>query len=377
LRALLLPIPPTLSDDIYRYIWDGRVFAAGMDPYGFSPDAIELEALRDELWERLPHREVATVYPPAALSLFSIASRSPSPLIALKAMLVLAELIACWLLWRLAIRLGRNPGDVGWFAWNPLVTLEVAGMGHIDALGLPFILLTLLWLLPRRLERWRWGAMFTAAGAILVKIVPIVCVPLWAMTSRRPARFIVGAGALTALIALPVMTRNGVPSGLVQYGVSWEFNGPLYEPLWRLLEWIDTPAAVAAGLDQLKEMTGRHELWNRFYPFNYPRLHAKLLLAGLLGFVALWTLKSRDVVDGTGRLFGTIVLISATVYPWYLLWVLPWAALYRRTSWLALSALLFLSYLPQLTEIELIPFVYALIWGPFFALLGREWWVSR
>ena len=67
LRVIALPLPPTLSDDIYRYVWDGKVIGAGLNPYLLAPQAADLEPLRDELWDRLPHREVETVYPPVAL----------------------------------------------------------------------------------------------------------------------------------------------------------------------------------------------------------------------------------------------------------------------------------------------------------------------
>ena len=133
LRLLLVPLPPTLSDDTLRYIWDGKVVRAGFNPYLLAPEAPELEALRDELWERMPHKEVPTVYPPLALALFSAASVLPRPLIGVKILLCLVELAGCWLLIGLARRLGVGAGRAIWYCWNPLVSLEVAGMGHVDA----------------------------------------------------------------------------------------------------------------------------------------------------------------------------------------------------------------------------------------------------
>ena len=74
LRLLLLPLPPSLSEDVERYVWDGRVLTAGWNPYQLAPEASELTPLRDSLWERLPHKEVPTVYPPLAEGLFSLFS---------------------------------------------------------------------------------------------------------------------------------------------------------------------------------------------------------------------------------------------------------------------------------------------------------------
>jgi len=159
-----------------------------------------------------------------------------------------------------------------------------------------------------------------------------------------------------------------VPPGLVTYGVSWEFNGPLFEPLWRLLDAAGAAPALARGVDHLKSLTGIHQGLNPVYPYLYPQFLAKLLLAaGMAAAVAL-SLRERDPVAGTGRLFGRLLLCSATVYPWYLLWVLPWAALRRDAAWLALSGLILLSYLPQFAGVALWPWVYLGIWGPFFAL---------
>lgn len=303
--------------------------------------------------------------------MFSIASRAPQPVLFLKAMLALADLFACWLLWRLAIGLDRPPGAVAWYAWSPLVSLEVAGMGHVDALGVPLLVATWL-LLVSGTARGRWASAASAAGAVLVKIVPILCLPIWARASRRPLRYGVVMGALCAGIALPTMLRHGIPSGLVRFGVSWEFNGPVYEPLWRALDVVGSTGWVESGLDWAKAAGGDHDFWNRFYPLNYARLHAKLLLLIVFAISAVGVYRIRDPVDATGRLLGLVVLVSATVYPWYLLWVLPWAALYRRHSWWVLSALIPLSYLPQITEIPLVPWVYAAIWLPFFALLLLE-----
>lgn len=371
-RALLVPVPPSLSDDVYRYVWDGRVLAAGLDPYAHSPDAAELAHLRDDLWQRLAHRDVATVYPPLSLAVFSIAARTPAPVLAVKLALVLADLIACYLLWCLAIRRAAPPGAVAWYAWSPLVTLEVAGMAHVDALGVPFVVLTWLWLAAGG-RRATWGAAASAAGAVLVKLVPLIAVPVWARASRRPIRYLVASGLLSAAIALPVMARDGmIPSGLVRYGVSWEFNGPVYELLWRALDAAGSADWIEGRLDAIKQASGEHERWNRFYPYNYARLHAKLVLLVLLGVAALAALRERDPVIATGRLFGAALVLSATVYPWYLLWVLPWAALERRRSWLTLAATLPLCYLPQFTEIELVPYVLAAIWLPFFALLALD-----
>ncbi len=371
LRVLLLPLPPTLSEDALRYLWDGKVAGAGLNPYLLEPDAPELVPLRDLDWQRLPHRQVPSVYPPLAMAVFSIAARLPAPLLALKSLLAAADLATCVLLLALARRRGLPIGRVVWYAWNPLVSLEVAGMGHVDALGVTAVAATvaLLTMRPRRAA----AAATAAAAAILAKLVPLLALPAFARQSGRPWLFAAVCLGLVAVACVPVaVATGGVPPGLVAYGVQWEFNGPLWEPLWRLLDRVEASALVEQALDAIKQATGAHDFWNRFYPYNYPQLLAKLILApGLLVVVALaW--RRRDPVAAAGVLFGGLPLFSATVYPWYLLWALPWAALCRQPAWLALAALAPLSYLPQVTGVPLMPWVFLGVWLPFAAVLAAR-----
>lgn len=374
LRILLLPLPPTLSDDVHRYVWDGRVLLAGFNPYRLAPEDPELVPLRDEQWQLLPHRDVPTVYPPLAQALFSIAASAPGPVLLIKALLAVVDLGSCWLVLTLARRWRLPAGAALWYAWNPLVTVEIAGMGHVDGLGVAAALLaTYLLAGPTRRPV---AAAAAAAAAVLAKLVPAVALPIWARQGGRPMQFLIAALAMTAACLLPLaITTGGPPPGLVEYGVSWEFNGPLFEPLWRSLDRLEIPSAVHAGLDRLKNRTGAHGFFNRLYPWNYPQFLAKLLLAAglLITLICAWRL--QDPLRSLRRAFGAVIVFSATVYPWYALWVLPWAALSRHVAWLALSGLLFLSYLPQHADATLYPGLFLLIWLPFLALLpaSRRW----
>lgn len=378
LRLTLLPLPPSLSDDLLRYVWDGRVVAAGQNPYRWAPEAPELISLRDERWRRMPHKEVPTVYPPLALGAFSIAATTPWPLATLKSILVAADLLTCLLLVRLADHRNLPRHRILLYAWNPLVVLEVAGMGHVDALAVAGAVAAVTWLAAPRPRPVAAGAA-TAVG-ILAKLGPLAALPLWARHASRPVRFLVVAGGLTAVLTVPVVLSLGrVPPGLVSYGVDWEFNGPLYEPLWRVLDAVEVDDRAARALDAYKQATEQWTRWNLLYPWFYPQFFAKALLGLLaLGVIARSAFE-RDLLAGTRRLFGGLLLVSATVYPWYLLWVLPWAALTGTAAWIVLSASLLLVYVPQHSGFELFPGWFLLAWLPFWATLvtgyaRRRWW---
>jgi hypothetical protein len=375
IRLLMLPLPSTLSDDIQRYLWDGKVATSGINPYLHEPNAPEVRALRDEAWKRLDHRQVPTVYPPLALGLFSVSTHLPMPAVALKVLLTLFDLAVCLLLLVLARAEGRPTSRVAWYAWNPLVSLEVAGMGHVDAMGVACMVLLAVCLSRR--PRWVSGAASAAAGGVLAKLVPLVGFPVWARQSGRPVLFLSIALGVTLMTLVPVaVSSGGVPAGLVTFGVDWEFNGPIYEPLWRLIDRLEIPSAVSGLLDSLKIRTDEHDFWNQFYPFNYPQLWAKLVLGvGLL--VALGVAVVRQLpLAGMLWIFGSVVLFSATVYPWYLLWILPWAALAGNRAWLVASATVLLSYIPQFREVTLFPWIYLAVWVPPFLLWTRSRWSS-
>ena len=394
LRLPLLPLPLTLSDDALRYLWDGKVAAAGLNPYALPPAAEKLTFLRDEVWRRLPHRGVQTVYPPLAIAAFSIAARLPNPILAWKAMAAAADLAGCALLLALARRLGLPLARTVWYAWNPLVAIELSGMAHVDALGVAACLAAVLCLVPpmhrpdtpdpRPAPSWMAAGIFSAAG-VLAKLAPITVLPMWSRQSGNAARMLAVAGGLVVAAFLPVLAATGgVPPGLLTYAVSWEFDGPVFEPLWRLLDAAGAAPLAARLLDAAKRLTGEYTRWNPIYHYLYPQFLAKVLL-GLAALAVIVASVARPEggfsrhrlgpAAATGWLLGAMLLLSATVYPWYVVWVLPWAALYRHTAWRALSGLILLSYLAQRGGVPLMPWVFAGIWVPFGALLimGRRW----
>ncbi len=370
LRLLLVPLPPTLSDDVLRYLWDGKVVTNGSNPYALVPDAVELSGLRDERWERMPHRDVEAVYPPFALGLFSIAASAPRPEIAWKVLLVAVELVGAGFFLAWGRRRGIGDERLALYLWNPLVTLEVAGMGHVDGAGVALLMIG-VWALDRRPV----AAAVALAGAVLVKLVPLALLPFWARRAARRRSFVLTVVLLLAAVLVPLFASvGGAPPGWVRFGVSWEFNGPLYEPLWRGFDRVDADLLVKGGLDRLKSATGRHEFWNRFYPGVYPQLLAKGVLAlGLCFWLArLWRDRSASLAAVTGRSFAAVILFSATVYPWYLLWVLPWAAAALHPGWLLLTATIQLSYLPQHLALPLFPWLFSAIWIPPLVLSWRR-----
>jgi hypothetical protein len=199
MRAMLVPLEPALSTDMYRYLWDGRVQAEGINPYVHTPEASELEHLRDEDWGPINRKWARTIYPPIAQASFLgahvLGLRSTT---SWKALISAVDVAAIALL-VLALRAaGRDPRWCLAYAWNPLPIMAFGLSGHVDSLVVVLVMAaTLLW--------WRRSAIGTgvllglAAG---VKLFPLLLVVAFArMRDGRwrwgPALTVAGASAAT------------------------------------------------------------------------------------------------------------------------------------------------------------------------------------
>ena len=142
-RLSLLFFPPYLSDDIYRYVWDGRVQAAGINPYRYIPADAALEQLRDqEIYPRINRRDYArTIYPPMSEAVFFLTTRISETVTWMKATMVLFEALAVWALAQLLTSFGLPRQRILLYAWHPLVVWEFAGSGHADSIAIAFIAL--------------------------------------------------------------------------------------------------------------------------------------------------------------------------------------------------------------------------------------------
>src|ERR1041385_4415487 len=174
-RASILFAPPYLSDDIYRYIWDGRVQAAGINPYRYVPAAPELVQLRDnDIYPKINRREYAhTIYPPVAQLVFLLTTRISETVVWMKLTMGIFELVTIWAIAQLLQLLGRPRQLLLLYAWHPLVVWEFAGSGHLDAIFICFMALAFLaW--QRKSDV---GAGFALACATLSKLFPVVLLP--------------------------------------------------------------------------------------------------------------------------------------------------------------------------------------------------------
>lgn len=336
LRVPFLLTEPTLSDDVYRYVWDGRVQNAGINPYLHAPEARELAPLRDERYPGINNKDIPTLYPPLMQVFFAAVTSVSSSVLAMKTALVLAELGMVVLLFAMLSRLGSDPLSAVVYAWSPLAVVEVAGSGHNDVLAV-WLLLGALWALHRSHDV---VSMALLAGSGLGKVLGFALAPLF-VRAVRPRAFLAMAGVTLAL-AWPYREAGALAfRGLREYGLRWRGNDSLFHGLvW--LTGSENDAKLVAG---------------------------SILVALVLTLVAI----GAQPLRACHVTIGAVLLLTATVHPWYLIWIVPFLCFYPSPAWMYLTLGVALSYhSAYLSEPgrpwEDLLWVKVLEYGPFFAL---------
>ena len=285
-RVPLVLAPTHPLADVSRYVWDARVARAGLSPYAVVPSDPAAAHLRtSESWP-LNNPDVASPYPPFAQIFFLAATAFQESALAIKWGLLLCEALLAFALWRWLVAIGASPGWLLGYLWNPLVSIEIARNGHVDALGALCLVLAALALVQRRPLL---GAVAFAL-AVAVKPLPIVLAPLlWRRISLRDLA--AGAAVLVALY-LPFWEGDQLPTGPVAEVVRrFRFNGPVFASV-----------ASAAG----------------------PAAATGLAIAAGLA-VAVWARRRRPLGAPAAWAWpmAAALLCSPLVYPWYLVWLAP------------------------------------------------------
>jgi hypothetical protein len=281
-----LRMPPDLDDDIYRYVWDGRVQRLGYDPYVVVPSDPAFSGLHTSETRRLNHPDLPSPYPPGAELFFRAVTAIHDSTFALKAAFVLCDLAIVLVLLDILRRSGQGRHWVLAFAWHPLLATGVAGGGHVDILG-ALLLLVSFAALGRR---WRAVAAVAFGLAVAVKLLPIVLLPLY--WKRVRVRDAILATIVVGLLYVPFLRRGWIPIGsLGTYVQRFRFNDPVFATLERVAapQLVVGVAALVGLLIAIGLRSGSPALSS--HAFAWP-------MAGSL-------------------------LCAPVVYPWYLLWMLP------------------------------------------------------
>lgn len=220
-RLVVVAAPPLMSTDLYRYVWDGRVQAAGINPYRYLPSDPALAGLRDSgtgpaaIYPNINRADTApTIYPPAAQLLFAAIGVTASSVWTMKGVMLALDVVAGLCAWRLLIAAGRPEAWVLVWALNPLIIREFAGAGHVDAAAAAASGAAML-LAAHRRPGWAGAAL---GVAVLCKLLPAALGPaIWRPRSwRSPAACIAVMAAGYAVYASAGWRVFGYLSGYAQ-----------------------------------------------------------------------------------------------------------------------------------------------------------------
>jgi alpha-1,6-mannosyltransferase len=397
--TLLFITPPALSSDVYRYIWDGRMMNAGVNPYAHPVDSPLLDRFDSPQRALVNHSWMASPYLPVAQAFFAAVYRlAPDSPLSFQVAAALLDLLTGLLVIDLLHRLGLPRTWALIYLWNPLVIVEFAHGAHLDALMICLVMAA-FWLLIARMSASAMSASAMSASRARSALLSAVALAAATLTKGLPA------------LLLPVLARRWgwrrtlAYAGLViaaclpfALGAGWGLLGPLdgeglfgalriYTAYWNfysgLYHWLE------AGLSTCWTSGTAPSAAAGWAPTLIARLTA--LVALCLVVIVVWR-RGRRCADNLALLRLAVVplaaylLVATTVHPWYVTFVIPLlpflpprrgeAARRRRlvVPWLYFSAVVSLTYLTYLDPanpresdlvrlVEYVPLYVLLIWS--------------
>lgn len=285
-RVPFLLKPPASEDDVRRYVWDGRLQRLGYNPYIAIPADPALAALHTAETRGLNNPNVPSPYPAGAQLFFRGITAIHESTFAFKLAFVTCDLAIVLVLFDALGRAGQGEHWALAYAWHPLLATDVAGSGHIDILGALLLLVSVVTLG----RRWRMISAIVFGLAVTVKFLPIVLTPLyWRRVRIRDG--LVGT-LVVGLLYLPFLARGRLPIGSLGIFVQrFRFNDPIFATLERV-----AGPYFAAGL---------------------------VVLVGLV--TAVWLRSKHPSCSSDEWVWPMAVSVACApvVYPWYLLWLVP------------------------------------------------------
>lgn len=366
MRVFLLPAAP--SDDVNRYLWEGKLVAQGLSPYAHTADAEEWVDLRDEYWDAMNHKDKLTAYPPLTELAFGAVSKVAHHPLAFKLFFVAADLLTLGGVLLLLRGRGMALAYAGFYAFNPVVLISYAVEAHFDAL----MVAALVWaVVAHSSGRAKW-AVALASVATGVKWIALPLIPFFALYRgvracsppeggshseglRKLRHYVFAAAVSVSVLLLPALffweTLPELLWGLFQFGATRSFNGPIYQSL----------------------------LW-----LGLPRFLCSVFVALCFGGIVLWRWlhRERSSIDGHIRwILGALIVLSPTVHLWYLAWILPFVCLRPSMPWLMFSltggAYFYVWINAGQGDWMLNPWQMWMFWLPFVLACVYEVWSTR
>ncbi|HEY6328606.1 MAG TPA: glycosyltransferase family 87 protein [Blastocatellia bacterium] len=388
--------PPYLSSDVYRYIWDGHVQSAGINPFRYIPDSPELAPLRDtRIFPNINRADYApTPYPPVAQMIYlAVYKISPLSVPAFKAAMSLFDIITVLVVALVLAKLKMDPARAIIFGWHPLLMWEGAHSGHVD----PAFITCLAFAMLAWTYRKPTLTGIALALATLVKLYPMMLLPVFLtdpddMNSDAPemkfemklhaGRMLDSVTQVISRIRKVVFNRSSlktIAAFLVTIVVCY-------------LPYLTVGGGVFGYLTGYFQEEGFVDSGGRYFPLALIRklvpmptnLYSACAVLALGGMALWWLIKRKrnalDIATGSLAMVGLYLVLTSPRYPWYFCWIIPFLCFVPRIGWLYLTGATVLLY-----TLWFIPDQYpnlplwlgASMYVPTLALLARERFSDR
>jgi alpha-1,6-mannosyltransferase len=380
-RLLFLIAVPVLSDDYFRFIWDGRLVAAGYNPYLYLPSAlidssIAADAQLDSvLFKGMNSPDYFTVYPPLNQIMFGLATwlaggHTLLTVVWLRILIILAEAGIFWLMMYPSksvsplIHKNKRPQFALTYALNPLVIIELAGNLHFEAVTLFFVLLAVRWVnRPLQGDKYYSASAVALGLGAAVKLLPLLFLPLFIkrLGIRKGLIYSAITGGVLLVLFLPFISLElffNFSKSLDLYFQKFEFNASFYYLLRELGYWL----------------TG-YNIIQQLGPF----------LSLITLFSIIWIVfQRRSFLEKMLFSLTVYFLLATTIHPWYITTLVAFGALTGRwypVVWSALLPLTYIAYscIPYHENLRVVALEYILVLGCLcyeVFLKGLDWEAS-
>ena len=388
-RLTLLPATP--SDDLYRYLWEGKLQLNLINPYSYPPESSSLEGLRDSFFSGINHKHLTTIYPPLTLMVFAIADYVSHSFLSMKSAFLLFDVLTIFIIVRFLRVMGKAPINIIIYAWSPLVLISFAARGHCDSLQIFLVILALyLFSIRRNLK-----SIVSIGLAAMSKFVFIIVAPF--LIPRMKLKYLAVLPLVIAILYLPYIgAGKGLFSTLLHFGTQYHYNDSAHFLIFCLS--LGSPL-ISKIITSMIFVTVLLYLYKKYMSLlvtddnNNPPLFSPFSKSPLSPFSKGGKGGFRGINDAVLKFafmaIGTFLILSPTVHPWYLTWIVPFLCFNNNWAWLVLTGtVVFYYFMNHNLFSTLIEYNNEWVWQevhwlklpeyvPFYGLLIYGWLVKK
>ena len=319
-RLTLLPVAP--SDDIYRYLWEGKLQLNGISPYSLPPEASSLKYLRDGFFSGINHKHLSTIYPPLTLMVFAAADYVSHSIMSMKSVFLIFDVLSIFILLRFLRVMGKDPLNVLTYAWSPLILISFAARGHCDSLQIFLVILALYLCAIRKNLR----TVFSIALAVMSKFIFVIIAPF--LIPGKKFKYVVVLFAVIAVLYLPYISAGkGLFSTLLHFGTQYHFNDSAHFLIFCLC--IGSPLASKI-VTALIFGTVLFFLYKKYLNLSVTNNNGGSEKRGNIEI-------NNFVLNYAFVAIGTFLILIPTLHPWYLTWIIPFLCFNKNRAWILLT----------------------------------------